>query len=149
MSFGDVKAIYSIWSCRCQQGASRWSQGMRWCWIQDRGQRALQGRQRSRQDPFWCFAQTLRRWHISDRIYHTNFIITHDSIFAKEDVHNSNVLLPSIVEFTLEKNVGLTFAAQVFTVDSMTSSWSLCLLLIALLVKVANKVLKYGKSAQK
>ena len=49
------------WSWRCQQESSRRSQGMRWCWIQDRGQRALQGRPRSPQDPFWCFAQTLRK----------------------------------------------------------------------------------------
>ena len=33
-------------------------------------------------------------------------IYTHDSVFAKEDVNNSNVLLPSIVEVTLEINVG-------------------------------------------
>ena len=44
-SIGGAKAIYSIQSCRCQQEASRLSQGMRWCWIQGKGQRALRGRQ--------------------------------------------------------------------------------------------------------
>ena len=57
------------WSCRCQQESSRWSQGMRWCWIQGRGQRALQGRPRSPQDPFWCFAQTLQRFQMTDYMY--------------------------------------------------------------------------------
>ena len=86
------------WSWRCQQESSRWSRGMRWCWIQDRGQRALQGRQQSPQDPFWCFAQTLARFQID---FTNKVLLTHNSALAKEDVDNGNVLLPGVVELLL------------------------------------------------
>ena len=39
-------------------------------------------------------------------------IFTHDSVLAKEDVDNSNVLLPSIVEVILEIGVGQTFCCS-------------------------------------
>ena len=99
------------WSWRCQQESSRRSQGMRWCWIQGRGQRALRGRQRSPQDPFWCFAQTLARF----QIYFTKkILLTHNSALAKENVDNSNVLLPSVVELILEWNKRQTFCSSKF-----------------------------------
>ena len=74
---------------------------MRWCWIQDRGQRALQGRQQSPQDPFWCFSQILARFQI-DFIH--KILLTHNCVLPKEDVDNSNVLLPSVVELILDWN---------------------------------------------
>ena len=40
-----------------------------------------------------------------DRLYVLKIHITHDSILAEEDVNNSNILLPSIVELILEIKV--------------------------------------------
>ena len=37
------------------------------------------------------------------------YLLTHDSVLAKEDVDNSNILLPSIVEVILEGKVKILF----------------------------------------
>ena len=103
-----TQTSWGKWSWRCQQWSSRWSRETRWCWIQDRDQRALQGRQWSPQDPFWCFSQTLEQ--IIDWKSHKE-MFTHNSVLAKEDVDNSNVLLPSVVEVVLKNQ---TFCSSRF-----------------------------------
>ena len=56
---------------------------------------------------------------------------THDGLFAKEDVDDSNVLLPRIVEVLLDV-LGGSQHQKKLTVFFLTSRSSLCLLLIGL-----------------
>ena len=87
---------------RSQLLPSRWSPEKRWCWIQDRGQKVLQGRRWSPLAQSECFSPAL--WTLNDgstRGDTTDVFLTHDCVFAKEDVDNSNIFLPGVVVIIL------------------------------------------------
>ena len=70
---------------------------MRWCWSQDKDQRGRLGRQWNPQDPSWCSSPFLEHFHM---IVSDTYFLTHHSALAKEDVDNSNVLMPGVVVLT-------------------------------------------------
>ena len=85
------------WLCKVHWKPNRWSPWMRWCWSQDKDQRGRLGRQWNPQDPSWCSSPFLEHFHM---IVSDTYFLTHHSVLAKEDVDNSNVLMPGVVVLT-------------------------------------------------